>query len=74
MDLCDVVPGCDVRVSALRSSAEVIRRLDALGVSIGARMSVIRRRGGDVIVMACGVRYAIGRDIARSIAVAEDDA
>lgn len=70
MNLCDAKKGTAVRVCNVRLAPDVSRRLCVLGISAGVRVDVIRkRRGGDVIIRACGVRYALGRDIARGVDV-----
>lgn len=65
--------GGPYRVSGISLDTAVEKRLEALGMTHGAKVEVLNRKGkGTVIVRIRGSRFAIGRGIAAGIALEED--
>ena len=72
MTLSDVAPGSVCRVAGLVLTTELSRRLEALGMTEGSAVLVLRKkRRGAMIITVRGTRFAVGLDIARHISVRE---
>ena len=72
MTLSDVAPGSVCRVAGLALTTELSRRLEALGMTEGSAVLVLRKkRRGAMIITVRGTRFAVGLDIARHISVRE---
>ncbi len=63
--------GAPLRVAAIRGGREVRARLSSLGILPGTVLRVLNRGplGGPVLVDVGGTRVAIGRGLARKVAV-----
>ncbi len=63
--------GVPLRVAAIHGGREVRARLSALGILPGTTLRVVNRGplGGPVLVDVGGTRVAIGRGLARKVAV-----
>ncbi len=63
--------GIPLRVAAIQGGREVRARLSALGILPGTMLRVVNRGplGGPVLVDVGGTRVAIGRGLARKVAV-----
>ena len=46
------------------------KHLQSLGIAVGGKISVLSSNGGNVVVIAKGVRLALNRDVASKILVA----
>jgi len=64
-------PGTPLQVVAIQGGREVRARLAALGILPGVELRVVNRGplGGPVLVDVAGTRVAIGRGLARKVAV-----
>ena len=72
MTLSDGAPGSVCRVAGLDLTTELSRRLEALGMTEGSAVLVLRKkRRGAMIITVRGTRFAVGLDIARHISVRE---
>lgn len=70
MTLSEAAPGREYRVAGLDLTAELSRRLEALGMIEGSGVRVLRKkRRGAMIITVRGTRFAVGPDIARHISV-----
>lgn len=72
MLLKDIGVGQSCVVERMDLPFQIQRRLEALGMTRHARVSVINRKGrGILIVKLRGSRFALGEQITKSIAVGE---
>ena len=72
MYLKDVPIGGECVVESMDLPFELERRLDALGMTTGTRVSVLNRKGkGIMIIKLRGTRFALGYNITRNIKVRE---
>lgn len=70
MTLSGTEIGKPVRVDAINLAENVKRRLQMLGLTRGAKVTVLRRKSnGAVIFSVRGTRYAAGKNIAKGIFV-----
>ena len=59
---------------ALLPQAEIMRRLEALGITEGTKIRILnRKRNGACIIQVRGTRWAVGRQIARGIWIREQE-
>lgn len=64
--------GVPVYVDAINLSENVKRRLQMLGLTRGAKITVLRRKfNGAVIFSVRGTRYAAGKNIAKGIFISD---
>lgn len=68
LDLSEI--GTEYTVAALDLPAAVGHRLEAIGMTRGARVLVLGKKTGALILKVRGARFALGRGIARGIEVA----
>ena len=74
MYLKDVPIGGECVVESMDLPFELERRLEALGMTTGTRVSVLNRKGkGIMIIKLRGTRFALGYNITRNIKVREDE-
>ena len=60
-------------VESLQMKGATLRRLEALGLTIGTKITILNnKKSGTVIFMVRGTRLAIGANIADSILIRED--
>lgn len=72
MYLKDVPIGGECVVESMDLPFELERRLEALGMTTGTRVSVLNRKGkGIMIIKLRGTRFALGYNITRNIKVSE---
>ena len=72
MYLKDVPIGGECVVESMDLPFELERRLEALGMTTGTRLSVLNRKGkGIMIIKLRGTRFALGYNITRNIKVRE---
>ncbi len=63
-------PGEEYTVTALSLPEAVEHRLEALGMTLGTKISVLENKsGGIMVVKVRGTRFAVGRGITRKIEV-----
>ncbi len=63
-------PGEEYAVQALSLPEAVAHRLEALGMTIGTRVTVLENKGrGILVVKVRGTRFAVGRGITAKIEV-----
>jgi ferrous iron transport protein A len=71
----DVVPlgtldvGSAARVVGIRGGRASIRRCTALGLRVGAELTVSQRRGSGVVVISGNTRIALGAEMTRLVDV-----
>lgn len=66
--LKDAQIGCTYVVEALHLPFELERRLEALGMTHGAKVTVLNRKGqGILIIKLRGSRFALGYNITKNI-------
>lgn len=59
-------------VCELQVKEEIMRRLEALGINEGTKVTVLnRKRNGSCIIKVRGTRWAIGKQIAQGIMIKE---
>ncbi len=64
-------PGQEYIVTALSLPEAVEHRLEALGMTLGTKISVLESKGGGIMVVKVrGTRFAVGRGITRKVEVA----
>jgi len=64
--------GNSYKVNSLNLDMVTMRRLEALGLTLGTNVTILNRnRGGSVILMVRGSRLALGSKIAESIEMKE---
>lgn len=62
-------------VESLQMKGATLRRLEALGLTIGTKITVLNnKKSGTVIFMVRGTRLAVGKEIANSIFIREEAA
>ena len=72
MYLKDVPIGGECVVESMDLPFELERRLEALGMTTGTRVSVLNRKGkGIMIIKLRGTSFALGYNITRNIKVRE---
>lgn len=60
-------------VESLQMKGTTLRRLEALGLTIGTKLTILNnKKSGTVIFMVRGSRLAVGKKIAASIFVREE--
>lgn len=70
MTLSDAAPGSTCQVAGLDLPTELSRRLEALGMTEGSGVTVLRKkRRGAMIITVRGTRFAVGLSIAQHISV-----
>lgn len=58
------------RITGLQEQEKILRRLEALGILEGTRITILnRKRNGATIIKVRGTRWALGNDIAEGIEV-----
>ncbi|BDF68377.1 FeoA family protein [Pseudoflavonifractor phocaeensis] len=63
--------GQSYTVSRMELPEQVEHRLEALGMTLGTRVSILGSKGGGTLILKVrGTRFAIGRGITRRIEVA----
>ena len=67
--LCQAKPGDHVRVTQVTAGKLLKKRLVSMGVLINARLHVIQRRGGSLVVGYDSSRIAIGAAMSQHILV-----
>ena len=61
-------------VESLQMKGSTLRRLEALGLTIGTKITILNnKKSGTVIFMVRGTRLAIGAKIADSILIREEE-
>ena len=61
-------------VTELHVKDEIMRRLEALGITEGTKIRILnRKRTGACIMQVRGTRWAVGRQIARGIWIREQE-
>jgi ferrous iron transport protein A len=65
--LSETPVGQKVRLVAVDGGRQLVRRLLALGLSIGSEVVILHRRGRGVVVARDGNRVALGRGIAEKL-------
>lgn len=64
--------GKEFRITDVVEEEKILRRLEALGILEGTKISVLnRKRNGATIIKVRGSRWALGNDIAEGIEVEE---
>ena len=70
MLLCDGKVGNIYTVADMNLPANLERRLEALGMTHGTKVSVLNSKGrGILIVKVRGTRFALGKNISKNITV-----
>ena len=70
MTICDGRINETYEVERLDIREEILRRLEALGINEGTKVTVLnRKRNGACIIKVRGTRWAVGRKIASGILV-----
>jgi ferrous iron transport protein A len=69
--LSSVPVGRRVRLTAVNGGRQLMRRLLALGLSVGDEFEVLHHRGGGVVVGKNGNRVALGGGIADKLMIEE---
>jgi len=59
--------GKKVRLVAVDGGRQLMRRLLALGLSVGAEIEILHQRGSGVVVARQGNRVALGKGIAGKV-------
>ncbi len=73
MRLCEAQKGKNYRIKGIELPFETERRLEALGMTADAPVSVLNRKGkGILIIKLRGTRFALGYDITKNILAEED--
>ena len=61
-------------VTGLHVKDEIMRRLEALGITEGTKIRILnRKRNGACIIQVRGTRWAVGRQIAKGIGIKEQE-
>ena len=72
MKLSDGAAGRNYVVDKVELELALERRLEALGILPGTKLSVLNKKThGALIIFVCGTRFAIGKGIADNIIVEE---
>ena len=70
MQLSDGRPGSWYAIEQIALPMEMEHRLEALGMTVGTKISVINRKGrGILIIKLRGTRFALGYNITKNIRV-----
>lgn len=70
MQLSDLKIGQSAVVTKIDLPFTIERRLQALGMTLGTRISVLNRKGrGIMIILLRGTRFALGYNMTRNIGV-----
>lgn len=70
MQLSDMKIGQSAVVTKIDLPFTIERRLQALGMTLGTRISVLNRKGrGIMIILLRGTRFALGYNMTRNIGV-----
>lgn len=70
MQLSDGKPESSYIIEQIALPVEMEHRLEALGMTVGTRISVINRKGrGILIIKLRGTRFALGYNITKNIQV-----
>ena len=70
MQLSDLKIGQSAVVTKINLPFTIERRLQALGMTLGTRISVLNRKGrGIMIILLRGTRFALGYNMTRNIGV-----
>ncbi|MCP3854023.1 MAG: ferrous iron transport protein A [Actinomycetia bacterium] len=67
--LADIPPRVKARIVAISAGKDITRRCLALGLRVGAEVTVSHRRGRGVVVASDGNRVALGGDMAELVMV-----
>ena len=71
MYLCDGKIGNEYKVEDIELPTNIEKRLEALGMTLGTRVSVLGNKSrGTLVLKVRGTRFAMGRGITRRIGVA----
>ncbi|MFQ5642418.1 MAG: ferrous iron transport protein A [Thiogranum sp.] len=65
--LNDTPAGQKVRLVAINGGKQLVRRLLALGLTVGSELEVLHHRGRGVVVAKQGNRVALGKGIAEKL-------
>ena len=65
--LSDTPVGQKVRLVSISGGKQLVRRLLALGLTVGSELEVLHHRGRGVVVAKQGNRVALGKGIAEKI-------
>ena len=60
----------ELNIVKVLSDEKTKKHLQSLGIAVGGKISVLSSNGGNVVVIAKGVRLALNRDVASKILVA----
>ena len=69
MKLFDGIVGRAYTVKNIILPARIVKRLEALGMISGTRVSILNKRKTAVIIMVRGTRFALGKALAENIDV-----
>jgi Fe2+ transport system protein FeoA len=71
LDLTELEPGQSGILVRVAAGAGLVRRLDAMGIRIGKRLTKVSGMplGGPVVIQVGGTRVGLGRGMARKILV-----
>ncbi|MBE3599207.1 MAG: ferrous iron transport protein A [Limnochordaceae bacterium] len=72
LPLADLGPGATGTLEHIEAGCGLTRRLAALGLTPGVRLTVVAHFGGPSIVSVRGMRLALGHQMARRIWVVPD--
>lgn len=67
-----LAPGTNGKITGVNAGQGLCRRLYALGLVPEARVTVITRDRGSIIVSVCGCRYALSRGMAMKVLIAPE--
>lgn len=74
MQLSECNVGKIYKVKKITLPLELERRLEALGMTDGASVSILNKKGkGILIIKLRGTRFALGNNITKNIEVGESD-
>ena len=61
--------GHSARISSIEGSKQLVRRMLALGLRVGAEVNMINHRGRSVVIQNAGTRVALGHGVAEKLLV-----
>lgn len=74
MRLIEMAPDEFCTVKEIKLETLIQRRLEALGMTVGAKIQIMRKkRNGALIMKLRGTRFALGKEIAEGIIVERED-
>jgi len=61
--------GHSARISSISGGKQLVRRMLALGLRVGAEVNMLNHRGRSVVIQNAGTRVALGHGVAEKLLV-----